>query len=39
MGRTTKTVENYVDGVVSDADDKTTELTYDAGGLHFLKKT
>jgi RHS repeat-associated protein len=27
-GRTTKTVENYVDGVVSDADDKTVELTY-----------
>ncbi|MBO0698570.1 MAG: RHS repeat protein, partial [Zavarzinella sp.] len=32
LGRTTKTIENYVDGVVSDSDDKTTELTYDSGG-------
>jgi RHS repeat-associated protein len=31
-GRTTKTVENYVDGTVSDTDDKTTEYTYDASG-------
>jgi RHS repeat-associated protein len=32
LGRTTKTIENYVDGVVSDTDDKTTELTYDLSG-------
>jgi RHS repeat-associated protein len=30
--RTTKTIENYVDGTVSDADDKTVEYTYDANG-------
>jgi RHS repeat-associated protein len=28
MGRTIKTIDNYVDGTVSDADDKTTEFTY-----------
>jgi RHS repeat-associated protein len=28
LGRTTKTVENYVDGTVSDTDDKTVEFTY-----------
>ena len=29
LGRTTKTVEAYVDGTPSDTDDKTTEYTYD----------
>jgi RHS repeat-associated protein len=29
-GRTTKTIENYVNGVVSDSDDKTVEYTYHA---------
>jgi RHS repeat-associated protein len=29
-GRTTKAIENYVNGVVSDADDKTVEYTYHA---------
>jgi RHS repeat-associated protein len=32
MGRTTKTIENYVNGVVSDADDKTVEYTYHPNG-------
>ncbi|MBO0696925.1 MAG: RHS repeat protein, partial [Zavarzinella sp.] len=32
LGRVTKTVENDVDMPASDADDKTTEYTYDAGG-------
>ncbi|MBO0699083.1 MAG: RHS repeat protein, partial [Zavarzinella sp.] len=32
LGRTTKTIEHYMDGTVSDEDDKTTEYTYDAGG-------
>ncbi|MBO0697189.1 MAG: RHS repeat protein [Zavarzinella sp.] len=32
MGRTTKTIEHYMDGTVSDDDDKTTEYAYDAGG-------
>jgi YD repeat-containing protein len=31
-GRTTKTIENYVNGVVSDADDKTVDYTYHANG-------
>src|SRR5262249_35831445 len=31
-GWTTKTVENYVDGTVSDADDKTVEYTYNGLG-------
>jgi RHS repeat-associated protein len=31
-GRTTKTIENYVDGTVSDADDKTVEYTHHANG-------
>ena len=35
LGRTTKTIENYVDGTPSDADDKTTEYTYDGSG-HML---
>ena len=29
-GRTTKTIENYVNGTVSDTDDKTVEYTYQA---------
>jgi RHS repeat-associated protein len=33
LGRTTQTVENYVDGVVSNADDKTTRYTYAGPGL------
>ncbi len=33
LGRATKTVENYVDGVVSDVDDKTTTYTYNGAGL------
>ena len=32
LGRTTKTIENYVDGTVSDSDDKTTEYAYDLSG-------
>jgi RHS repeat-associated protein len=32
MGRTTKTIENYVNGTVSDADDKTVEYTYHPNG-------
>jgi RHS repeat-associated protein len=35
LGRTTKTVENYVDGTPSNSDDKTTEYTYDGSG-HVL---
>jgi YD repeat-containing protein len=31
-GRTTKTIDNYVDGTVSDADDKTVEFTYNPNG-------
>jgi RHS repeat-associated protein len=31
-GRTTKTIENYVDGTVGDDNDKTTEYTYNAAG-------
>jgi hypothetical protein len=38
LGRVTKTVEAYVDGVVSDGDDKTAEYTYDgSGNLRTLK--
>ena len=37
LGRVTKTIENYVDGVVSDTDDKTTESTYNAVGLTKVK--
>ena len=36
IGRTIKTVENYVDGTVSDLDDKTTEYTYSAAGMTSL---
>lgn len=36
MGRTLTTVENYVNGTVSDADDKTTEYTYSAAGMTSL---
>ena len=32
LGRVTKTVENYVDGTVSDADDITTEYGYNGAG-------
>jgi len=32
LGRTTKTIENYVDGTPSNSDDKTTEYTYDGNG-------
>jgi RHS repeat-associated protein len=32
LGRTTKTVEAYADGTPSNADDKTTEYTYDGSG-------
>jgi hypothetical protein len=28
LGRTTKTIENYVDGTPSDSDDRTTLYTY-----------
>ncbi|WP_020476098.1 MBG domain-containing protein [Zavarzinella formosa] len=31
-GRTVKTIENYVDGTVSDGDDKTVEYVYGANG-------
>jgi RHS repeat-associated protein len=37
LGRVTKTIENYVDGVVSDTDDKTTEFTYNAVGRTTVK--
>jgi RHS repeat-associated protein len=33
LGRSTKAVENYVDGTVSDTDDKTTEYSYFGPGL------
>ncbi|MFO0799414.1 MAG: RHS repeat-associated core domain-containing protein [Gemmataceae bacterium] len=36
LGRVAKTVENYVNGTVSDADDKTTEYTYNAAGMTSL---
>jgi hypothetical protein len=35
LGRATKTVENYIDGTPSNADDKTTEYTFDGSG-HML---
>ncbi|HEY1381426.1 MAG TPA: RHS repeat-associated core domain-containing protein, partial [Gemmataceae bacterium] len=38
LGRTTQTVENYVDDVPSAADDKTTRFTYD-GDDHLLTYT
>ena len=37
LGDVTKSIENYVDGVVSDTDDKTTEFTYNAVGLTTVK--
>ena len=36
LGRVTKTVANYVDGVVSDADDQTTEYAYNGAGMTAL---
>ncbi|MFO0935124.1 MAG: RHS repeat-associated core domain-containing protein [Gemmataceae bacterium] len=36
LGRTTKSIENYVDGVVGDDNDKTTEYTYNAAGMTTL---
>ena len=36
LGRTTKTVRNYVDGVVSDGDDKTVTYAYGPAGLTGL---
>lgn len=36
MGRTTATVANYVDGVVSDGDDKTTVYAYGPAGVTSL---
>src|SRR5262249_14835912 len=35
LGRTTKTIEAYVDGTPSNNDDKTTEYTFDGSG-HML---
>jgi YD repeat-containing protein len=32
LGRTTKTIEAYTDGVPSNSDDKTTEFSYDGSG-------
>jgi RHS repeat-associated protein len=37
LGRTVKTVENYVDGTVSDADDKTVEYVFGPAGLVTLR--
>lgn len=36
LGRILATVENYVNGTVSDTDDKTTEYTYSAAGMTSL---
>jgi RHS repeat-associated protein len=36
LGRTTKTIANYVDGIVGDDNDITTEFTYNAVGLTSL---
>jgi RHS repeat-associated protein len=36
LGRTTTTIENYVNGTVSDADDKTTTYAYNAAGMTSL---
>ena len=36
LGRTTRTVENFVDGVVSDSDDKTTSYAYNPAGMTSL---
>ncbi len=37
LGDVTKSIENYVDGVVSYNNDKTTESTYNAAGLKTVK--
>jgi hypothetical protein len=37
LGRTVKTVENSVDGTVSDADDKTVEYVFGPAGLATLR--
>ena len=37
LNRTTKTIENFVDGVVSDTDDKTTEYEHGPAGMTKLK--
>jgi RHS repeat-associated protein len=37
LGRTTKTIENYVDGTVSDTDDKTVEYIYGPSGMTKLQ--
>ncbi len=36
LGRTTKTIENSVNGTVSDSDDKTTTYAYNAAGMTSL---
>jgi RHS repeat-associated protein len=36
LGRTTNTIENYVNGTVSDTDDKTTEYGYGPAGMTSL---
>ena len=36
LGRTVRTIENFVDGVVSDTDDKTTGYTYSGAGMTSL---
>lgn len=36
LGRTTKTIEHYVDGTVGDDNDKTTEYTYGPAGMTSL---
>jgi len=36
LGRSTKTIANYVDGTVSDTDDKTTEYAYGSSGMTNL---
>ena len=36
LGRTTRAVENFVDGVVSDTDDKTTGYAYNGAGMTSL---
>ena len=35
-GRTVRSIENFVDGAVSDADDKTVNYTYNAAGMTSL---
>jgi RHS repeat-associated protein len=36
LGRTTKTIQNYVDGTPSNLDDKTTEYAYGPAGMNSL---